>query len=468
MVAFARNHGGGSARGFTRVRYGCRILLVSSFPTTVVRPPLGQTVEASTPERSRAAASRSDSRTQPGRFAFGLVLCLLFIKIAYVHEIVSAILGVNPYLLYVFAIPACIASFLTGRFSFTFSEPLFKYWWMFAAWMAVTIPFSYWRGGSFELYEHFLKSSFILLLVLPAFSRRVGALESALKTLFLAGIASVVVAHYFDRSVAGRFGLDFGIMANPNDFAAHLVFMLPLFFIPFVLKMSYFMRLIGIVAALGALQVIIATGSRGALVAVIAQLGLVTWRGKWSTKVSIGLGACAMAGILTASAPEASLNRLATLFGASNESSGEASASAESRQYFLEQSIRFTLTHPLTGVGPGQFMTALGLEEGAWKAAHNSYTQISSEVGLPGFVLFVLALYGSMRVFFRYGRRDAALGKLGGLASCLAAAALGFCVAAFFLSLGYMQYFPLLTCLAVYLREACRREEQAAAVLSAQ
>ncbi len=437
---------------------------MSSFPTTAVRPPLDQTVDTSAPDRSRAAAPSSEARAHSGSFAFSLVLCLLFVKLSYAHEFVSSVLGVNAYLLYVFGVPACIAAFSAGRFSLTFSEPLFRYWWMFAAWMAVTIPFSYWRGGSFEVFDHFLKASFVLLLVLPAFSRRPGALESALKTLFFAGVASVVVAYYFDRSVAGRFGLDFGIMANPNDFAAHLVFMLPIFFIPVVLKMSYLTRLIGIGAALGALQVIIATGSRGALVAVIAQLGLVTWRGKWSTKVSLGVGACVMAAILTASAPEASLNRLATLFGASNESSGEASASADSRKYFLEQSIRFTFTHPLAGVGPGQFTTALGLEEGAWKAAHNSYTQVSSEVGLPGFLFFALTVWGSLRIFFRYGRRGAALGKFGGLASCLAATALGFGVAAFFLSLGYMQYFPLLTCLAVYLREACRREEQAVAL----
>ena len=449
-------------RGFTRPRHGCRILLVSSFPTTAVRPPVGETTDGRAPEFSRAAPSRDASRAHPGQWAFRLVLCLLFIKLSYAHEIASSVLGANVYLLYVFAVPACIASFLTGRFSLTFSEPLFKYWWMFAGWMAVTIPFSYWRGGSLEIYQHFLKSSFILLLVLPAFSRRPGALESAVKTLFLAGVASVVTAHYFGQDMAGRLGLDFGIMANPNDFAAHLVFMLPIFFIPFALKMSYLTRLVGVGAALGALQLIVATGSRGALVAVIAQLGLVTWRGRWSTKVYIGVAASVVAAVLAISAPEAALNRLATLFGASNESTGEASASAESRMYFLEQSIRFTLTHPLTGVGPGQFTTALGVEEGSWKAAHNSYTQVSSEVGLPGFLFFMLAVYGSIRVFFRYGRRGIASGKFSGLASCIAASAVGFGVAAFFLSLGYMQYFPLLTCLAVYLRDACLRLEQTA------
>jgi O-antigen ligase len=398
--------------------------------------------------------------------AFGLVLCLLFIKLSYAYEVASSVLGAKAYLLYVFAIPACIASFFSGRFSLTFSEPLFRYWWLFAGWMAVTIPFSYWRGGSLELYQHFLKSSFILLLVLPAFSRRPEALESIFKTLFLAGVASVVAAHYFGQDVAGRLGLDFGIMANPNDLAAHLVFMLPIFFTPFVLGKSYLTRLVGVAAALGALQLIVATGSRGALVAVIAQLGLVTWRGRWSTKVSIGVGACVVAAILAASAPETSLNRLATLFGASNESSGEASASAESRMYFLEQSIRFTLAHPLTGVGPGQFTTALGVEEGSWKAAHNSYTQISSEVGLPGFLFFMLAVYGSVRMIFIYGRRGAAFGKFGGLATCVGGSVVGFGVAAFFLSLGYMQYFPLITCLAVYLREASERLEQTSRTLS--
>lgn len=436
---------------------------MSSFPSTAIRPPVSEGADGNAPGLSRVSPSRGASRVYGGKLAFTLVLCLLFVKLSYAHEVASWALGVNAYLLYVVAIPACIASFFSGGFSTTFREPLFRYWWLFAAWMAVTIPFSYWRGGSLDLYQHFLKSSFILLLVLPAFSRRPGALEAALKTLFLAGVASVLAAHSFERDVAGRLGLDFGIMANPNDFAAHLVFMLPIFFIPLLLKMSFLIRLLGVAAALGALQVIVATGSRGALVAMIAQLGLVIWRGKWSSKVYVGAAACAIAVILTASAPEASLNRLATLFGASNESSGETAASAESRLFFLEQSIRFTASHPLTGVGPGQFETALGVEEGSWKAVHNSYTQISSEMGLPGFLFFILAIYGSFRMIFRSERLRKKSDSFNGLVTCVATSAFGFAVAAFFLNFGYMQYFPLLGCLAVYLRNAGQRVEQAAA-----
>jgi len=58
------------------------------------------------------------------------------------------------------------------------------------------------------------------------------------------------------------------------------------------------------------------------------------------------------------------------------------------------------LTHPLFGVGPGNFPTAQndlalsrGESKGLWAETHNTYTQISSEMGIPGLVIYLALLY---------------------------------------------------------------------------
>src|SRR5262249_56390697 len=51
------------------------------------------------------------------------------------------------------------------------------------------------------------------------------------------------------------------------------------------------------------------------------------------------------------------------------------------------------LTHPLVGVGPGCF----ALVDKGWVVAHNSYTELAAEAGLPALLLFLLALGAAFR-----------------------------------------------------------------------
>jgi O-antigen ligase len=76
-------------------------------------------------------------------------------------------------------------------------------------------------------------------------------------------------------------------------------------------------------------------------------------------------------------------------------------ASTEGRWYLLQRSITVTLQNPILGVGPNNFMVAEsqlseeeGLARGMWRVAHNGYTQVSSEMGVPG-LFFYLAAIGS-------------------------------------------------------------------------
>ncbi|MEP6601120.1 MAG: hypothetical protein ABJB49_04840 [Nitrospirota bacterium] len=56
-----------------------------------------------------------------------------------------------------------------------------------------------------------------------------------------------------------------------------------------------------------------------------------------------------------------------------------------------------------SGVGPGNFPVAYWTESksqgkpAAWNVSHNSYTQVSSEMGIPGFIVFAAMLFYSFR-----------------------------------------------------------------------
>jgi O-antigen ligase len=100
-----------------------------------------------------------------------------------------------------------------------------------------------------------------------------------------------------------------------------------------------------------------------------------------------------------------------------------ASASTQSRKQLLRHSLIFTIRHPLFGVGPGMFEVAddaymrdLGFRRGSWLGTHNSYTQVSSELGIPGFLFFVAAVWMALKstyTLYRRTRGDPRLEEMG-------------------------------------------------------
>jgi hypothetical protein len=59
----------------------------------------------------------------------------------------------------------------------------------------------------------------------------------------------------------------------------------------------------------------------------------------------------------------------------------------------LKESLWLTVHHPIFGIGPGNFPAVTG----EWRVAHNTYTELSAEGGLPALILFVTLLVMSLR-----------------------------------------------------------------------
>jgi O-antigen ligase len=101
--------------------------------------------------------------------------------------------------------------------------------------------------------------------------------------------------------------------------------------------------------------------------------------------------------------PPRIIERFTTFFEAHSVESAEAAGSAEARKQLLLRALVLTAEHPLFGVGPGEFIDAEAQQageegqRGMWHYTHNTYAELSSETGLIGLVLFVIAFFGAYR-----------------------------------------------------------------------
>jgi O-antigen ligase len=134
-------------------------------------------------------------------------------------------------------------------------------------------------------------------------------------------------------------------------------------------------------------------------------------------------------------------------------------SSTVARTQVLWESIVITLEHPVFGVGPAQFVVAAedrAREHGSttsWSVTHNTYTELSSETGIPGLLFYMAALLWSFRCLAscraERAHRWSETADLARMALCLRVALLAYAVCGIFMNLGYHMYFPVLAGLAI-------------------
>jgi O-antigen ligase len=156
-------------------------------------------------------------------------------------------------------------------------------------------------------------------------------------------------------------------------------------------------------------------------------------------------------------APTAVLHRLTLLTGDEATSAGAADLSAIESQWsrieLIKRSVYETVTHPLFGVGPGQFPVAVMEEAKArgewfqWLGTHNSYTQISSECGIPTLIFYVAVIIVSFQTNLRIWKRSRdqkEFAQINTLSVALLSGIVVFAVCAFFFHMGYTGTLPIL------------------------
>lgn len=386
---------------------------------------------------------------------FNCALGYIFLRFSDLHEMIAAVSHVDTYLLYLFAPVALLAVILSGRLPYVFRQATARFWLGFAVWVTLAVPFSTWRGGSFAAVTSYLKVNFIMLLIVAALARTWRDCRKVIYTIAAAAVVDVIAAYVFLKPGAERLQLQWsGTIGNSNDLAAHLLLVLPfLLFVGLKPRVALPFRIVSFaVVAIGIFQ-ILRTASRGALLALVASIFLLFIRGSAKQKLTVAAVA-AVAMVSLAMLPSVTLTRLLS-FSRSSSTSEEAMESSDIRQYELQRSIIETFTHPLFGVGPSQFPSFEGRSvkggQGGWLETHNSFTQISSECGLPAIGLYVSALVSTFVLLSRI--RKNAVGRyareIRTAEFCIKIGLFAFTVAIFFVNFGYNFHIPAISGLVI-------------------
>ena len=292
---------------------------------------------------------------------------------------------------------------------------------------AASVPFSIWRHGSFDVLRLWLST-------LAAWALVVGltpTTRDCLRLLNTVAAASVTAAGLAlllgERSEEGRLILGDASLSNPNELALTLLIGLPFLWRLFASggRTPILRRLFALGAGGVVLAGLLETGSRGAMYTLVVMLALAVLRVSFERKILIALAGATLVAVLLVALPSNLRLRYFTLFSVEAEDiqsqtdanvANSAVGSTRSRQRLLRESIQVTLKRPVFGVGLGNF--GLEIYEANKEAArpmepsqgsHNTYTQISSEAGIPALIAFlgILVLsWRSMSRVIRATRKD--------------------------------------------------------------
>jgi O-antigen ligase len=261
--------------------------------------------------------------------------------------------------------------------------------------MAMCVPFAIWRGGAFStVFEKFDKGVIVALLIAMAVVtvRELGKLLwIQVSAVALVTVFSILLRHNVDGRLEG---IQKSILENPNDLAINIAISFPLG-LAFMLHAKGLKKAIwGVGLAFMALGVVL-TYSRSGLMAFILALAICVWeygiKGKRRYLVVVTTVALVV-GLSAALSTAHYRARVESIIMGNVEGSDDKN-SMEARKELLKKSLLLAATHPLVGIGPGCF----ALVDNGWHVAHNTYTELAAEAGIPALVFFLMALWAAFK-----------------------------------------------------------------------
>jgi O-antigen ligase len=394
----------------------------------------------------------------PGRDspAFGALLAFLFVLLIAPQNQVPALASLRPALIAaVLAVATCLGGRFLRRERLSVATPGRRLAAALGGWALLTIPLSFWPGGSVNVFlDLYLKALalFWLLANLVDTPERLRAVAVALTAmgvpLAVTGVRNYASGAFVDDSGIKRIeGYSSGLAGNPNDLALVLNLLLPMALGLALGRRGPQGRVLAFLAAAVLAMGVVITFSRAGFITlvatVLAYLFKLFGRGRAAPAAAVALIAFLALPLL----PEGYVSRVASITSVESDPTG----SAQKRWADTQAALRILPERPILGAGLGMNILALNDERGTtWTAVHNVYLQLGVELGLPGLALFVALLGTSLRSARRAQRvaRRSADFELYHLAEGIEVALLAFAISGFFYPVAYHFYFYLIAGLA--------------------
>lgn len=370
-----------------------------------------------------------------GAFAYGALLLFSILYFARPEDVIPG-LGIIPVAKITGAI--ALVSLVLGIVSRTATKKFpieLRLLTALFIWQVLTVPFAFYKSGALGYVTTRCAKAYIAAILV---SMLVSSLKHLRKLMYVqaAAVAAMTFASVLLYKGGRMGGVLGGVFDNPNDLAVSIAMTWPLCIMFMVRTRNPLKKLLWAVGLVFLLRGLMLTYSRTGFLALgvatifcLAEFGL---RGKRYHLIAI-----AIAGVIIAAsfAPSGYGERIESIF-------GEPLAVGDSqmaRKDLLIQSLKVTATHPLFGVGPGNFASYTE----TWRVTHNTYTEFSSECGIPALIMFLFVLHVGFRNVsnVRKSQLFAENADVRFLTGGLWASLAGYVVGAFFASTAY-QLFP--------------------------
>jgi O-antigen ligase len=276
-------------------------------------------------------------------------------------------------------------------------------------WLTVGAFFSFWRANSLnELGSTWLKT-FAIFFLLCQTTVSIKRIKLMIWTIVLSEFVvngySCILGKQGNTDLDGRyFGIAKGILWG-NTLGIFVGMTLPFMAVLLLHKSTKLKSLLLACTFFTSAWVVIASASREGVTCMATSTVLI-WvfvlRGRVLERI-IGAFIFVIATVAVVLSPGVLHDRISVSFDADSATSRtqiSAMDSTLSRMILLQNSLKYTFEHPLFGLGMGNFMVANGIDTqqaGGWLVTHNTYTELSSEGGIPAFVFFIGLIVVSLR-----------------------------------------------------------------------
>ena len=375
--------------------------------------------------------------------------------------------------------------FGSGQFFKVLNTPTGRTIALFTAWFIACIPFGYWPGGSFGvLTDNWYKAALVFFLTAGLLTTLPQAIRVFHTIAYGVGVLSLLTLVKNTRDQGGRLMLDNTRYANANDLAWTLL--VGLTFVGYLyLRGNRIQKVIAVLLLPPILLTLSRTGSRSGSFGAAVLVLVLFFEAKRATRIKMMVAIPLVFAAIVVLMPKEMFIRYTTFFGEYDIHSFDPAekrkmatiGSSEGRKQLLIDSIVLTMKHPLLGVGPGNFAVAQnemaiarGEQRGLWHVPHNTYTQVSSEMGIPGLVIYLTFLFSIFKILnsiIRSRSPGPTWENLRQLALTLRASLIVFLLVAFFSSLAYNTDIPILagiTSALGYMAQKQRAIDRAASV----
>jgi O-antigen ligase len=391
---------------------------------------------------------------------FGFFLYCAYVLSGFANDWAFKLLGNKAYISTVAVVLLPVPWLLSGNALRGLQRPIGRWWAAFLVLLLLATPFSVWRSGSAMMLFNYIPRNYLTFFYISAFVTSLKQCRSLMYVNVVGAVVLLLTCLKFGGASGaedGRFAVPGSLFyANANELGLALLLGVTSFLF-LVSQRGVASRILGAAGILFCVLYALKTGSRGCLLAAIAMFGMIFWFGR--NKLMTAVFVLPVVAIVLLFLPSATLHRL-LLFGtnpgeleAHSDEDVAAIGSQMQRQELFKKSLSLTFRHPLLGVGPDEFAVAAAGDaakqgvHSAWLGTHNSYTQVSSECGIPAFICYCAVLALCFRTnwrLYRWSRDNPVLKDVTNLSFCLLAGTLVYAVSTFFFHIAYSGGLPTL------------------------